>query len=79
LATKFNCNFFSVAHEGKFPERWLYEKSKLVSKGLFVAGRLPERLLFPRNLIPSHFGSRIFANIIRRLKGKKNRGHSNKL
>jgi hypothetical protein len=44
-----------------------------------VAGRLPERLLFPRNLIPSHFGSRIFANIIRRLKGKKNRGHSNKL
>jgi len=36
-----------------------------------VAGRLPERLLFPRNLIQTHFGSRIFANINRRLKRKK--------
>jgi len=43
----------------------------LVSKGLFVAGRLPERLLFPRNLIQTHFGGRIFANIIRRLKRER--------
>lgn len=27
----------------------MYEKSKLVSRGFFVAGRLPERLLLPRN------------------------------
>jgi hypothetical protein len=35
----------------------------LVSSGVFVAGRLPERLLFPRNLIQTYFGRRIFANI----------------
>jgi len=40
---------FWLTQEGKLPERWLYEKSKLVSSGVFVAGRPPERLLFPRN------------------------------
>lgn len=52
LDTKFNCKLFWVAQEGKLPESWLYEKSKLFSEGLLTLGRLPERLLFPRNKNP---------------------------
>jgi len=49
FATKFRCKSLSVAQEGNLPVSWLYEKSKFFNEALFTSGRLPVRLLFPRN------------------------------